>query len=1136
MLLGPTLIGHVLGGRYRIDGPLGEGAMGQVWRARQLQLDRDVALKVLHTDGPVQARARRRLHREARLVARISHPNVVQVFDYGETDDGSPYLVMELVDGCVATERMAQARSVEEVVAAARCVLVALESAHGKGVLHRDLKPANMMLRGDDPGSLVLLDFGIAAILSEETATDHGDAAGDNAKLTREGAVVGTPLYMAPEQARGLPATERSDLYAVGVILFEWLSGRPPFVGGAEQVMRAHVFDPPPALVPRPGLDVPPALRALVERALRKAPEDRFGSASEMRRDLSRVAASASATGPALHATAPASPGTSTVELSVAPSGGASAGEAVGPLSRAPFVGRGRELAWLHERLAAGLSGRGAVLILEGEEGVGKSRLVEEALERLDLSLQPMHGRAGLTPAGGPPLHLIRAALSEALSVRALEGDARRRRLSTLLDEGGLELDSWLRGASGSDAGLGGSDWRDTDPADRALRALARRRPVLLVLDDLQWADAATLSFLVRQAGALRHAPAPIVLVALRHPAPAVDPLGDLGRYEGASVHRLPVERLSATETEALLRGLAPLAGPAAATLASRAHGSPLFAVQLVRTLQERGLLEPAEEGLRLREDVDASVLPFSLEQILNGRLESARDAAGAGADGLLHAAAVLGESFDIQALEAVLTAVRVDLEANALDDALDALVEARVFAELPDGGPDRLAWAHPMLRSSVLEKVRRSRRQRRLCRAAADALRAGSPSRRAVVELLLLAGDREAAAPLANAAADEALAAGELSDALTLYELGAEEGTRSGRHRAWSGVGTVRNHLGQLADAEAAFGEALEAADGPQERGMACFAVGRCRYNRGDLVAALSALKEADALLQQVDGPEAALGRTLVARTWAAAAAAVPGEPLPTPDLPALLARASSAAQRVEHHKTDAYLRLRRGDPSGSVQAFEAALVEARRLGHRPGLADLLCDLGRASRQAADTSAARRHLEEALSLAQGAGQHRTEAEAHNELGELGRSTGALDSAAEHYAAAVNIWQALASPSAVLAALNQALVAVAAERFAAARAVLVELRQRPGGVPDYCQVPFLLTTALAAAGSGAEPAALQALDRAVERLEAAGSLDAEGRAVLGQLRALGSARGQSTLVSAVDAAVDRLDPSGSTPR
>ena len=1111
--------------------------MGQVWRARQLLLDRDVALKVLQTHTPVQARARRRLHREARLVARISHPNVVHVFDYGETEAGAPYLVMELVDGVVATERMASARSAGEVVDAVRCILRALEAAHGKGVLHRDLKPANMMLRGGDPGALVLLDFGIAAILNEETATDHGEGEGGDSRLTRDGAVVGTPLYMSPEQARGHRATERSDLYAVGVVLHEWLSGRPPFMGSAERVMRAHVFDAPPPLLPRAGFDVPTAVERLVTRALAKAPDDRFASASEMRRALDAAVLSGrgSVPRPPGGAPVPSSRPSATLRQSGGVSGSSSAGAGRGLLDVAPFVARARELAWLVERLTEGLSGRGGLLIVEGDEGVGKSRLVDEAVQSLDLGVAPLLGRAALTPAGGAPLHLVRAALAEALDARTLSAEALERRLSAVLPGQASSFASWLRGPAGPIPRFtaGGEEaWADTDLAARAIGALAMRRPLLLLLDDAQWADRATAAFLVRQAGALRHEASPRVLVVCRQRPSGEDPLADLARYEGASVHRLAVGRLSVTETEALLRGMAPLSGPSAAALASRAHGSPLFAVQLLRSVQERGLLHAGADGVALREDVDASGLPASLEQILSARLDRARDGVGDCADSLLHAAAVLGEGFDVGTLETVLDAVGSELEANVLDDALDALVRARVFVEPAAADADRLAWEHPLLRATVLETVRRSRRQRRLCGAAAEALRsAGAPSSRAVVELLLLAGDRSAAAPLAAAAGEEALSAGELSEALRLFEVGIEDPAPEGRGRAWWGLGTARNHLGQVDGAEQAFQAALEVASTPLERGRAWFAVGRCRYNRGQHGAAIAALREADALLCVVEGPAAAMVRSLVVRTWAAAAAMEPGEPAPDVDLDELLGAAVEPAQRVEHHKTAGYLRLRRGDLAGSIQAFEAALREARALGHRPGLADLLCDLGRARRRAGDHAAARVHLEEALQLARGAGQHRTEAEAHNELGELGRATSSLDSAAEHYAAAVSIWEALESPSAVLAALNQALVEVAAGRYDAARSLLIELRARSGVLPPWCTIPFLLTTALAACGGENESAARQALAQAEAPLAAAGSEDAEGRAVLSQLRAMAFERGQGLLVEDVDALCRRLERS-----
>lgn len=1121
-----ALAGRVLAGRYEVQKVLGQGAMGQVWRARQIQLDRDVAIKVLRTAGPVDARARRRLHREARLVARISHPHVVQVYDYGETDDGAPFLVMEYIDGVDAVLPMSQCGSLPAILSCTDAILSALEAAHGRGVLHRDLKPANMVLRGGDPARVVLLDFGIAAILGgDHPAASFETASGLNSQLTREGTVVGTPLYMSPEQAQGMPATEASDLYAVGVMLYEWLCGQPPFVGGAEDVMRSHAFRLPPPLTPKASVVVPEALAAVVTKALAKRPEARFGSAGEMREAIQRATEGPAAGVPSPEAAPDLGRNDSTLELS-SPS---ASRVGLARLADAPFVGRLRERHALHDRIQAGLLD-GGVVVVEGEEGVGKTRLVEEVLR--DSTLPCALGRAGLQPGGGSSLALLRRAVEDLLGLRNLTRAALGGRLSALLATGGASgpfglaeaererLTEWLRPDGGrSSREDPASTSREVELVERALRAHAARQPIVLLLDDLQWADAATFTALSELASSLRLRPAKLVLVLCRRPAEGEDPLVGLLRYEGELVHRLPLGRLSRADTEQLLRAQSPLSPSTATELAARADGSPLFAVQLLRTLQQRDQLVEGRDGLESRASDDG--LPDSLAQILAQRL----DRAGAEADGVLHAAAVLGHAFDVAVLEDVLAAVGGEASADALDDAIDQLVEARVLVE-PPGGGDRLAWEHPLLRQLVLERTRKSRRRRRLCRAAADALAGPDGPARPVVELYLLAGDRAAAAPHAARAGDEAVAGGELDEARRLFELAIELGPPPSRSAALWGLGTAENHLGHVERAERAFRGMLDA--DPPEAAWAWFGVGRCQYIRGAHAEAVDSLDRALALARESMEIEL---QCRILRTLAGAAAELPDRPVPElGQLPEVL----EPRQRLELLKTAGFVALRRGDPEEAVVTLEQALEQARALGADPSLADLLCDLGHACRSAGDPGAAREHLREALRLSRGPGQHRTEAEVLNELGELARASGDGESAARHYADAVQIWAALDSRLVVVGMLNQALVAVDLGRFDEARKLVTDLHRRPGGVPAHLHAPFLLTTALAAVGVGDPKAAGVAFRHALQGLEAVAPLDEETSAVLRQLAALAQGAGAPDLALEVAAAIRRLGPGVST--
>ena len=277
----------VLTDRYELGPLLGSGGMARVYSAHDRRLDRQVAVKLVRDELLADAASHQRLLTEARAVARLHHPNAVAVYDVGE-DDGRTYIVMELVEGRTLQERLRDEASlpvVEAVEIGAR-VLDALRAAHVRGLVHRDVKPSNILL--PDEGGVKLADFGIAKVR---------DAASTGVTTTR-GIVVGTPRYLAPEQAAGASASPAGDIYALGVVLYEALAGSAPFDGDtAMAVALAHRLDPIPPLRER-APQVPAHVAAAVERALAKDPADRFADAEAMRRAL-------------LDDTVPGGPGTS---------------------------------------------------------------------------------------------------------------------------------------------------------------------------------------------------------------------------------------------------------------------------------------------------------------------------------------------------------------------------------------------------------------------------------------------------------------------------------------------------------------------------------------------------------------------------------------------------------------------------------------------------------------------------------------------------------------------------------------------------------------------------------------------------------------------------------------------------------
>ncbi len=278
----PTQAERILSGRYRVDALIGRGGMASVYRGYDLTLGRTIAIKILRSDLAQDNTFRTRFRLEAQAASRMAHPSIVRVYDAGEDldDDGAggtthtPYIIMELVRGRLLKDVIAAGPvSADDAAGYIDGILEALEYSHRAGVVHRDIKPANVMV--DDDGQIKVMDFGIARAVSDTSAT-----------VAETTTILGTAAYFSPEQAQGAPVDARADLYSTGVVLYELLAGRPPFVGNSPvAVASQHVRDAPipPTQV---GDDVPAQLDPIVLRALAKDPAQRFPDAATFREAL----------------------------------------------------------------------------------------------------------------------------------------------------------------------------------------------------------------------------------------------------------------------------------------------------------------------------------------------------------------------------------------------------------------------------------------------------------------------------------------------------------------------------------------------------------------------------------------------------------------------------------------------------------------------------------------------------------------------------------------------------------------------------------------------------------------------------------------------------------------------------------
>jgi tetratricopeptide (TPR) repeat protein len=683
------MIGTLLKDRYRIDAKLGEGGMGIVYKAHDRLLDRPVAIKTLTPALLFGEEGARRFLREAQSAARLSHPHIVSTYDAVE-DRGSFAIVMELVEGKTLRELLPI--SLDRLIEIALQILQGLDYAHAQGIVHRDIKPENIVIAAD--GVAKLMDFGLAR--SE-----------GRSRLTQAGLIVGTVAYLAPEQALGGQVDGRSDLYSLGVVLYEAATGRLPFEADDPIAIISQHINVPPVALRWHNPAIPRGIESAILRLLAKDPKKRHQTAKELIETLNSTV------------TMPPEGVSPRVSNKLA------GPELVGRIARSPLVGRDHDLARVKELVDQTITGRGAVVLLTGPLGVGKTRLIEEASTYA--RLRGMTVVTGKAYESAPPYEPFARVLrdlslgvdSETLSARLGEFAPE---VAGLIPELRRQLPRIPERTTGA-------------PEDRKsrlltgaalfLEATAVQTPLLVFLDDMHLTDLGTVEVLQHIA---RRSEAHRVLLVVAY-RPEEIPSTPAGRMFGQVTHALGREEFCARVT------LRPLGEEQVVDLIMQAanhrkrpvsfgrriyevtEGNPYFIEEVLKGLFEQGTLY-IKDG-QWSTDFD-EVKDYSLLEIptsVRGAVETRLRTLGEGSQQILSQAAVIGRQFSFDTVLAVTGA-----EESFLLDRIEETLHAQLIREVRGAGEDVYEFAQPMLRRVLYDAIPR-RRRRLLHRQAGEAL-----------------------------------------------------------------------------------------------------------------------------------------------------------------------------------------------------------------------------------------------------------------------------------------------------------------------------------------------------------------------------------------------------------------------------